>query len=97
MPESYEKIVTHPFNQKSEKNDEELTLPTTPSPKLFGNTYLFEQKSEKNNETTTLPPSAVVTTTADSSRVKPFVPKAKSVMNARAAKSSTEKKVRPRK
>ena len=60
-----------------------VTLRTTPSPKLFGNTYTFEQKREKNNEAaTTLPLSDVVTTTADSSRVKPLVPKAKSVMNA---------------
>ena len=67
-PESYKKRVAHPFEQKPEKNNEVLTLPTTPLPKLFGNTYPFEQKSEKNNEiTTTLPPSAVVTTTADSS------------------------------
>ena len=64
------------LSKKPEKNNEVLTLPTTPLPKLFGNTYPFEQKSEKNNETTTtLPPSAVVTTTADSSQVKPFVPK----------------------
>ena len=93
--ESYEKRVAHPFEQKPEKNNEVLTLPTTPLPKLFGNTYPFEQKSEKNNEiTTTLPPSAVVTTTADSSRVKPFVPKAKSVMDARVSKKRAEKKAR---
>ena len=43
-----------------------LALPTTPSPKRFGNTYPFDQKSEKNNETTkALLPSVVVTTTAD--------------------------------
>ena len=70
-----------------------LTLSTTPSPKHFGNTYPFEQKSDKNNETaTTLLPSAVVTTTAGSSRVQPFVPKSKSVMDARVAKKRTEKK-----
>ena len=69
-----------------------LTLPTTPLPKLFANTYLFEQKSEKNNEITTLPPSAVVTTTTDSSQVKPFVLKAKSVMDARVAKKKELKK-----
>ena len=70
-----------------------LTLPTTPSLKPFGNTYPFERKSERNYETTTtLPPSSVVTTTADSSRVKPFVPEAKSVMDARAAKKRAEKK-----
>ena len=69
-----------------------LTPPTTPSPKLFGNTYPSEQKSEKNNEiTTTLPPSAVVTTTADTSQVKPFVSKAKSVMDAKVAKERAEK------
>ena len=82
-PETYKKRIVNSFEQKPEKNIEVVTLPTTPSPKLFGNTYTFEQKSEKNNEAaTTLPPSDVVTTTADSSRVKPFVPKAKSVMNA---------------
>ena len=60
-----------------------VTPPTTPSPKLFGKTYPFQQKSEKNDEeATTLPPSDVVITTADSSRVKPFVPKAKLVMDA---------------
>ena len=64
-----------------------LTTSTTPSPKHFGNTYPFEQKSEKNNETTTtLQLSAVATTTAYSSRVKPFVPKAKSVIDAKKAK-----------
>ena len=94
-PESYEKRVAHPFEQKPQKNNEVLTPPITPSPKLFGNTYLFQQKSEKNSEiTTTLPPSAVVTTTADSSRVKPFVPKAKSVMDARVSKKRAEKKAR---
>ena len=69
-----------------------LTPPTTPSLKPFGNTYPFERKSERNYETTTttLPPSSVVTTTADSSRVKPFVPEAKSVMDARAAKKRAE-------
>ena len=88
-PESYEKRVVDPFKQKLEKNNVVLTLPTTPSPKLFGNTYPFEQKPERNSETTTtLPLSAVVTTTADSSRVKPFVPKAESVMDARVAKKS---------
>ena len=86
------KRVAHPFEQKPEKNNEVLTLPTTPLPKLFANTYLFEQKSEKNNEITTLPPSAVVTTTTDSSQVKPFVLKAKSVMDARVAKKKAEKK-----
>ena len=61
-----QKKVTHPFEQKPEKNNEVLALPTTPSPKRFGNTYPFDQKSEKNNETTkTLLPSVVVTTTAD--------------------------------
>ena len=70
-----------------------LTLPATPSSNLFGNTYPFEEKSEKNDErTTTLPPYAVVTTTADSSRVKPFVPKAKLVMDARAAKKELKKR-----
>ena len=94
-PESYKKRVAHPLEQKPEKNNEVLTPPTTPLPKLFGNTYLFEQKSEKNNEITTiLPPSAVVTTTADSSRVKPFVPIAKSVMDARVSKQRAEKKAR---
>ena len=64
-----------------------LTPPNTPLSKLFGNTYQFKQKSEKNNETaTTLPHFAVVTTTADSSQVKTFVPKAKSVMDAKVAK-----------
>ena len=63
--------------------------------KLFGNTYPFEQKPEKNNgATTTLPPSAVVTTTADSSLVKSFVPKGKSIMDARVAKERAEKKAR---
>ena len=82
-PESYKKRIAPPFEQKPEKNNEVVTLPTTPSPKRFGNIYPFEQKSEKNNEAaTTLPPSDVVTTTADSSQVKPFVPKAKSVMDA---------------
>ena len=91
-PESYEKRVVDPFKQKLEKNNVVLTLPTTPSPKLFGNTYPFEQKPERNSETTTtLPLSAVVTTTADSSRVKPFVPKAESVMDARVAKKSWKK------
>ena len=94
-PESYEKRVAHPFEQKPQKNNEVLTPPITPSPKLFGNTYLFQQKSEKNSEiTTTLPPSAVVTTTADSSRVKTFVPKAKSMMDARVANKRAEKKAR---
>ena len=70
-----------------------LTLPAAPLSKLFGNTYPFEQKSEKNDErTTTLPPSAVFTTTADSSRVKPFVLKAKSVMDARVAKKELKKR-----
>ena len=46
-PESYEKRVAHPFEQKPEKNNEVLTPTTTPSPKIFGNTYPFEQKSEK--------------------------------------------------
>ena len=46
-PESFGRRVAHPFEQKSEKNDEVLEPPTTPSPKLFGNTYLFDQKSEK--------------------------------------------------
>ena len=45
--ESFGRRVAHPFEQKSEKNDEVLEPPTTPSPKLFGNTYLFDQKSEK--------------------------------------------------
>ena len=72
-----------------------LTPPTTASPKLFGNTYPFEQKSEKNNEaTTSLPPSAVVTTTAYSSCIKPFAPKSKSVMDERFAKKRAEKKAR---
>ena len=63
-PESYEKRVAHPIEQKPEKNNEVLTLPATPSSNLFGNSYPFEQKSEKNYErTTTLPPYAVVTTT----------------------------------
>ena len=76
-----------------EKDNEVLTTPTTPSPKLFGNTYPFEQKSEKNNETaTTLQLSTVPTTTAYSSRVKPFVPKAKSVMDAKKAKEKELKK-----
>ena len=79
---------------KTRKKYEVLTLPTTPLPKRFGNTYPFEQKSEKNNEITTLPPSAVVTTTADSSWVKAFVPKAKSVMDARVTKKRAEKKAR---
>ena len=91
------KRVAHPFEQKPEKNNEVLTLPTTPLPKLFANTYLFEQKSEKNNEITTLPPSAVVTTTTDSSQVKPFVLKAKSVMDARVAKKKSWKKGQPSK
>ena len=82
-PESYEKRVAHPFEQKPEKNNEVLTPPTPPLPKRFGNTYPFEQKSDKNNEiTTTLPPSTVVATTADSSWVKHF------------AKTGVEKKVR---
>ena len=46
-PESYEKRVAHPFEQKPEKNNEVLTPTTTPSSKIFGNTYPFEQKSEK--------------------------------------------------
>ena len=71
-----------------------LTLPITPSPKPFGNTYSFEQKSEKNNETKTLSPYAFVTTTADSSRVKPFEPKAKSVMDAWVVRKRAEKKAR---
>ena len=84
-----------PLSKKPEKNNEVLTPATTPLPKFFGNTYPFEQKSEKNNETTTtLPPSAVVTATADSSRVKPFVPKAKSVMDARVARKRAEEKDR---
>ena len=92
-PESYEKRVAHPFEQKPEKNNEVLTPPATPSSKLFGNTYPFEQKSEKNDERAiTLPPSAVFTATADSSRVKPFVPKAKSVMDARVAKKELKKR-----
>ena len=54
---------------------------------------ILEQKSEKNNETTTtLSTSAVVATSADSSRVKPFVPNAKSVMDARVVKKKAEKK-----
>ena len=44
-PESYEKRVAHPSEQKPQKNNEVLTPPITPSPKLFGNTYLFQQKS----------------------------------------------------
>ena len=44
---SFGRRLAHPFEQKSEKNDEVLTPPTTPSRKLFGNTYLFDQKSEK--------------------------------------------------
>ena len=59
-----ESFISLSKNQK--KNNEVLTLPTTPSPTLFGNTCPFEQKTEINNETTTtLPPSAVVITTAD--------------------------------
>ena len=51
-------------------------------------------KNQKNNNetTTTLPPSAVVTNTADSTRVKPFVPETKSVMDARVAKKKELKK-----
>ena len=45
--ESYEKSVAYPFEQKPEKNNQVLAPPTTPSPKLYGNTYSFEQKSEK--------------------------------------------------
>ena len=90
-----EKRVAHPFEEKTEKNNEVLTLPTTPLPKRFGNTYPFEQNSGKDNETTkTLPPSAVVTTTADSSQGKPFVPKAKSKMDARVQKERPENKTR---
>ena len=52
----------------------------------------LNKNHKKNNEiTTALPPSAVVTTTADSWRVKPSVPKAKSVMDARVAKKELEK------
>ena len=76
---------------KSKKNNELLTLPTTPSPKLFGNTHLFEQKSET---TAILSLSDVVTVTADSSQVKPFEPEAKSVMDARVAEERAEKKAR---
>ena len=87
------KKIAHPIEQKPEKNNEVLTLPATPSSNLFGNTYPFEQKSEKNDErTTTLPPYAVVTTIADSWRVEPFVPKAKSVMHASVAKKELKKR-----
>ena len=67
-----------------------LTLPTTPSPKFFGNTGLNKNQQKNNETTTTLPLSAVVTTTADSSQVKLFVPKAKSMMDARVAKIRAE-------
>ena len=55
--------------------------------------YPFEQKSGENNDTKPiLLSSAVVTATADSSRVKLFVHKARSVMDAGVAKKELKKK-----
>ena len=42
-----EKRVAHPFEEKTEKNNEVLTLPTTPLPKRFGNTYPLNKIQEK--------------------------------------------------